>query len=100
MAILISIITILVSFVNYALCASDTTPFSTHIPNLILEAVFVFVSCLAVLGYRGKRTLWDYERRGYRIFTIGFAVTILALFANIAVLAIIALHQSGVIAVF
>jgi NO-binding membrane sensor protein with MHYT domain len=51
--------------------------------------VGIFASLLALLGvilYRGRRSRASYQRNGTRIFTLSFAICVISLVGNLAIL--------------
>jgi hypothetical protein len=100
MALLISIITMAASIGNYFLWVQGSLPASAEIPSLLAEVVFVIISLVAIVKFKGARTAADHERRKYQIWTPQFGLVIISLVANVGVMVVIALNLFGIVSGF
>jgi hypothetical protein len=92
MAILISILTALASCLNYVWWLYGEP---VQILSIIGQAVLILLTIAAAVAYPKKRLRAAYELGMPRIFTFGFGIIVLSLFANIGVLIAVLMLMQG-----
>lgn len=92
---LLTILIDIMAFSGYYLQDSlRTNPI--FIVGFIFQILVVLVLLVFTFGYHGKRReKHDYTFKGYRYFTLRYAIIVVSLFINAAVLFLYYLHLSG-----
>lgn len=86
----LSILTGLLGLFNYYSQANAMFPF---ILSLLGQIMIFLLALFARIAFKGRRKKNGYE--GYNIWTFPYAITILSLFGNGAILVVFILHQLG-----
>jgi hypothetical protein len=94
---IIAILTGAASFANYLWWASIGLPDGLKIASLAAQAALTLITAVTAARYRGKRLRKSYDGAGYKIFTLPFALVVLSLLGNLAVLTVLLLNLIGVI---
>ncbi|MDR1736720.1 MAG: hypothetical protein LBR85_07645 [Oscillospiraceae bacterium] len=95
--VIIAILTGAASFFNYFWWVNYELPGALKIVSIAVQAVLIVLTVIAAARYRGKRLRASFDRAGYRIFTLPFAVIFASILGNLAVLAVLILRAAGTI---
>jgi hypothetical protein len=95
--VVIALLTGAASLLNYFWWANNELSAELRIVSIAAQAVLTLLTVIAAVRYRGKRLRKSYDGAGYKIFTVTFAVVIMSVLGNIAVLAVLSLRMAGVI---
>ncbi|MDR0922476.1 MAG: hypothetical protein LBM95_08845 [Lactobacillales bacterium] len=91
MSIVLGILTLIASFVNYTAWASGYFSGSLELISLLIQGVLTFIMLLAGISYNGKRMRKSYDGGAYRIFTLPFSVILLSILGNGSVFVVLLL---------
>jgi hypothetical protein len=80
---------------NYFLWANYELPAVLRVISIAAQAMLVVITVAAAIRYRGKRHRLSYDRAGYKIFTLPFALIFVSILGNIAVLTVLSLYMMG-----
>jgi hypothetical protein len=92
---ILAILTGVASFFNYYWQANFELSPAMQIVSIAGQAALLAATLAAAVLYRGRRLRNGYE--GYKVFTLPFAVIVLSILGNIAVLAVLILNALGVL---
>jgi hypothetical protein len=93
----VALLTGAASFFNYFWWANYEVPGALRIVSIAVQAALMAITIMAAIRYRGKRIRKSCDGAGYKIFTFPFAIMVLSIIGNAAVLAVLLLYALGVI---
>jgi hypothetical protein len=93
----LAILTGVASFFNYYWQANFELSPTMQIVSIAGQAILLAATLAAAVRYRGRRLRNGYE--GYKVFTLPFALIVLSILGNAAVLAVLVLNTLGVLQV-
>lgn len=67
---------------------------------LVLQVICFVLASLALIGYRGRRNRPSYDGAGYSIWTVRFALIVLAFIGNLSILVVLILNLLGYLSGF
>lgn len=67
---------------------------------LMIQLLLFVVTMIAVIGYRGRRNRPSYDGAGYSIWTVSFAIMMVSLLGNLAILVVLFLNQLHILSGF
>lgn len=53
--------------------------------GLIIQAILLLLTLIAIFSYKGKRTTRSYDGGGYRIWTLRFGIIVLSTLGNVSI---------------
>jgi hypothetical protein len=96
--VVVAILTGLGSVGNYWWVANGDVSSALRLVAVVVQAVLLVITIGAAIRYSGRRSMRSPESPFYRIWTGRFAVIMISLLANLAVLVVLVLHLTGVLA--
>jgi hypothetical protein len=96
--VILAVVTGALSFFNYFWQANYSLPVLPQTASVIAQAVLMILTLAAAVGYRGRRSRPSYDGGHYRVWTFRFAVIMISMLGNAAVLVVLALFRFGIIA--
>jgi hypothetical protein len=93
----LAVLTGAASLLNYFWWANYELPGVLQIVSIAVQAALMILTVVAAVRYRGNRLRASYNKAGYKIFTVPFAVIFVFILGNLAVLTVLILRAVGII---
>lgn len=95
--VLIAVLAGVFSLANFFLFANGIFPKNLAPIGSVVQLIVFLLTVFAAVGYKGRRTAYEYKGAPYKVFTLRFAVIFVSLLGSFCVLAVLILNAVGAI---